>query len=141
MLSDTEKTQVRFYLGQSSLFRYLNPRLEGVFGSIDSDAETIVRKILSQLQQVDAQLYGDGVSASYATTAVGVKAVEEIQFQSGVNVTVGLRQLGRGLVGRLSALLGVPVYADVYGENGWPGDRYSALGGMGNGGGNIIPLG
>ena len=131
-LTDTEKTQIRFYLGQGSLFRYLNPRLEGIWTSLDSDAETIIRSTLARIVVVDTQLFGDGVSPGTAGASAGIKAVEEIQFSgsSGQSVTVALKHLGRTLVGRLSALIGVPIYADVFSGEGWPGDHYSALGGV-----------
>jgi len=141
-LADAEKTQVRFYLGQGSLFRYKNPRLEGIWGALDADAEAILRKILGQLAVVDEQLFGHDGATSRAISAAGIKAVEEIQFAgNGGAVTTELRRLGRNLVGRLSALIGVPIYADVFSDNGWPGDSYSKNGLGGGNGGNMIPLG
>jgi hypothetical protein len=119
----------------------MNPRLEGVWGALDADAEDIIRQTLARLEQVDELLLGNGSETSYAASAAGVKALEEIQFAgTGAAVTSQLKRLGRTLVGRLSSIIGVPVYADVFGESGWPGDSYSANGiaGGGNGG---FPLG
>lgn len=143
MLTDKEKSQVRFYLGHGSLFRYLNPRLEGVFNAIDFYAEDMVRGILAQLVGLDAQFYGVNGEMGDAVEFAGIKAVEEIQFagSSGGAITTQLRRVGRNLVSRLSSLLGVPVGADVYGENGWPGDTFSSFGLGGGGGGRNIPLG
>lgn len=141
MLTDHEKTRVRFYLGVSSIHRYLNPRLEGLWGALDTDAEFIIQEILGQLAVIDSRLFGTDGEAGFAAKAAGIKAVEEIQFQTGAApVDVSLRKLGRALVGRLSSMLGVPVYADVYGAGGWPGDNYSANG-LGGGGGNSFGLG
>jgi len=143
MLTDAEKTQVRFYLGQGSLYRYLNPRLEGLWAALDSDAENLVRGFLGQLQAIDASIFGVDGALGVAATRAGIKAVEEIQFmgQNGNVVDDSLRKIGRALVGRLSSLLGVPVYADVFGSQGWPGDSYSE-GGLGSGrGGNRMGMG
>src|SRR5579859_4142749 len=104
MLSDQEKTNVRFYLGQGALFRYLNPRLESVFTAIDADAEAIIRNILSQLAALDVRIFGAVGQTGYAAKAAGVKAVEEIQFSgnSGDSVFKGLCRQARTLVARLS---------------------------------------
>lgn len=141
MLTDHERTRVRFYLGVSSIHRYLNPRLEGLWGALDLDAEFIVQEILGQLSAVDAKLYGSDGEVGYIAKIAGIKAVEEIQFQSGAAVADNaMRKIGRNLVGRLSSLLGVPIYADVYSGAGWPGDNYSANG-LGSGGGNTFGMG
>jgi len=139
MLTDEEKSKVRFYLGHGNVFRYLNPRLEGVFGAIDVYAEETIRDILDKLAAVDFDLYDpEGV----AFAASGIKAVEEIQFYgNGGAVTNQLRRTGRNLVSRLSSLLGVPVGADIYGEEGWPGDTYTDLGGLNARGRNTFGLG
>lgn len=133
MLTDSQQEQVRFYLGVSTLFRYRNPRLEGVWATLSSDAEANIISILSQLQVIDTKLFGTGGVPGDAANAAGVKALEEIQFagNSGRAVEKALCALGRKLVSRLSSIVGVPVYADVYGADGWPGDSYSGFGGGG----------
>jgi hypothetical protein len=142
MLSDTQKAQVRFVLGQSSIHRYLNPRLEGIWGALDTDAEVLVAQILAQLAVHDARLLGTGSEVGFAAKAAGVKSLEEIAFAgNGGAVDLNLRRICRMLVGRLSSLLGVPIYADIYSSAGWPGDSYSANGLAGGGGTNTFGLG
>ena len=142
MLTSFEQSRVRFYLGQSTLFRYRNPRLEGVWGALDSDAEEIVRETLVQLSAVDARIFGTDGNLGEVAEAAGVKSVEEIAFAgNGSGMDIAMRKIGRALVGRLSALLGVPVYADVYSGEGWPGDTYSATGGLNGRGGNQFGVG
>lgn len=144
MLTTAQQTAIRFYLGQSSIHRYLNPRLEGLWGALDSDSENIIITILGQLAAVDNRLFGSGVGfdIGFAAKAAGVKALEEIQFAGdGAAVDRGLRRLGRVLISRLSGILGVPPYADVYGSQGWPGDNYSRNGLSNRGSGNSFELG
>lgn len=141
MLSDHEQARVRFYLGVSNIFRYRHPRLEGLWGALDQDAEFIIRELLAQLAANDAKIFGTDGEIGFAGKVAGVKAVEEIQFQTGIaTADQALCKIGRKLVGRLSAFLGVPIYADVYSGAGWPGDQYS-LNGLGSGGGNTFGVG
>lgn len=143
MLTNEEKTLVRFYLGQGSLFRYLNPRLEGLWSALDSDTEGLIRGFLLQLSAIDARIYGTDGVVGIAAARAGIKAVEEIQFMGQTSNVVddSLRKIGRSLVGRLSSIIGVPIYADVFGSQGWPGDSYSQ-GGLSSGrGGNIMGMG
>lgn len=138
-----QQAQCRLYLGYADIYRYKDTRLEGVLapGLLSADAETLLVGILAQLTAVDAALIGAGGNPGIALQAAGVKKVDEIEFFQG-RAIVDLRRVGRTLVTRLSNILGVPLYGDVYGENGYPGDSYSKEGlGHSNGGGNIIPLG
>lgn len=142
-LTATQQTQIRQYLGYADLNRYKNTRLEGVIASgiLSPEAETLVGQILLQLVAVDAALTGTGGTAGDALAKAGIKAVDEIQFFQGQTVA-DLRKIGRQLVGRLSVMFGVPPYGDAFGEGGWPGDAYSAIGlAQGGRGGNIIPQG
>jgi len=142
-LSTAQQAQIRMALGYADIYRYKNPRLEGVLapGLLSADAEALVDGILVQLTAVDAALIGAGGNPGIAQQAAGVKKVDEIEFFEGRTIR-DLRRVGRMLVTRLSNILGVPLYSDVYGEGGYPGDSYSKEGlGSGNGGGNMIPLG
>lgn len=141
-LSTTEKAQARLYLGYSGLFRYLHTRLEGALTSLDADGETLVRTQLTSLASLDTAL------GTAVTSSAGVKKADEVEFFGSSTATGGmtrieeLRRQGRLLVGRLSTMLGVPVYADYFGDDGYPGDTYSDLGlPGGRRGSGTIPLG
>lgn len=142
LLTATQQTFVRYYLGFPSVFRYKNPRLEGIWGALDTDAEVIITNLLGQLSAVDAQIFGTAGALGQAAEAAGVKSLEEISFAgNGKAVDEGLRHIGRALVGRLSTLLGVPIQTDVFSGSGWGGDSYSRDGLGGGGRGNMIKLG
>jgi hypothetical protein len=140
-LSSMEKAKLRLYLGYPNQFRYKNTRLESTFDSIDDDAEVLVRDLLGRFDDLD-----ELIDASSADATGTLKQVDEIQFypnanagKSGGIVGIQLAQAKR-LVTRLSTILGVPIYADIFSAEGYPGDRFSELGGLG-GGKNIVPLG
>lgn len=138
MLTDTQQTQVRFYLGHPSVFRYKNPRLEGIWGALDADAEAIIIGILAQLAAIDAAVFGTGGVIGRAGEVAGVKSLEEISFAGDGDATdKSLRRIGRALVGRLSTITGVPVQTDIFSSSGWGGDRYSNDGLQGGGAGAI----
>jgi hypothetical protein len=142
-LTTLQQTQIRFYLGYPDLNRYKNTRLEGVIavsGVLSVDAESIVTDTLTQLVALDAKL--TTIATSVVVQSAGVKKVDEIEFFEKRSVINDLRKVGRMLVTRLSNILGVPIYGDVYGESGYPGDKYSA-GGLGSSptAGNLIPIG
>jgi hypothetical protein len=142
-----QQAQIRLYLGYPSLFRYKNTRLEGVIagtGVVDSDTVAIVVGILAQLAATDGLLLGTGGVAGDAAEAAGVKGVGKgaVEFFQGRQIK-DLSAVGKVLAGRLSVTLGVPFYADSFGQEGYPGDKYSdeGLGRGSRGGGGLIPLG
>jgi hypothetical protein len=142
-----QQAQIRMYLGYPSILRYKNTRLEGVIagtGVIDSDTVAIVVSLLAQLVATDGLLLGAGGVAGSAAEAAGVKGVGRgaVEFFQGRQIK-DLSIVGRTLAGRLSTTLGVPFYADSFGSEGYPGDKYSdeGLGRGSRGGGGLIPLG
>lgn len=132
-----QKVKIRLYLGYPNLYRYKHTRLESAMDAVDPDAETLV---VADLATLDT-LYGE-LSTTVATGS-GIKRVDEVEFFEGAEARDGVRASGRQVVTRISTILGVPIYADVFGEMGYPGDAWSELGGLGgaNRGGGVIPLG
>jgi hypothetical protein len=125
----------RMYLGYPSNFRYLNYRLEGAMDTAgkDPDVPDMVRTALSGLATVESKIL------TISTNTAGLKRVDEIEFYQNSQISE-VRSVGRMYVTRISVLLGVPIYSDIFGTKGYLGDRYSA-GGLANKSGNIIPLG
>lgn len=141
MLSSFEKSQLRLYLGYPSLFRYKDTRLESTFDSVDSDAEQLLRDLLLRFSDID-----DAIDLSATDGQGTLKAVDEIQFyqnfKNGVAAGLTETQTARAkqLVTRMSVILGVPLYGDIFSPDGYPGDTFSELGGLGRSS-NILPLG
>lgn len=144
-LSGTERTQARLYLGYANLHRYLNVRLESAFDAVDTDAETVIRGILVELASVDAVLAAAGQVVAAQGTLKKADEVEFYQLAAGHSNGSGALIRGRMLVTRLSTMLGVPLYGDYFGEDGYAGDTFSEFGLLGNQGANrrggTIPLG
>lgn len=145
-LTSVERTSIRTYLGYANLHRYLNTRLESAFDAVDTDAETAVRAMLTELTAVDLVLATAGQTVA---TQGGLKAitgdVEWYEMASGASNGSGALTRGRMLIARLSTILGVPLYGDYYGASGYPGDTFSEFGLLGDQGvgkrGGIIPIG
>lgn len=145
--TDTDKSNIRMYLGYPDINRYVNPRLEGVLdGALSPEAEAIALALIVKLQAVDEQIDTAGVVNA---TAGALKKLDEIEWyntttQGGAGQTVSqLSALGKQYITRLSTLLGVPVFGNYYGTTGYPGDGSGMFGwpypGVGTGG--LLPLG
>jgi hypothetical protein len=130
-----EEALIRRYLGYPDLWRYKDTRLEGAMdtASNDPDAVALIRADLAALADIDVKFIARAVSHA------GVRRVDEIEFFGEGSILNDLRRVGRTVAGRISATLGVPLYADYFGTSGYPGDAF--MGGIGGSGGNIIPLG
>ena len=132
-----QKVKIRLYLGYPNLYRYKHTRLESAMDAVEPDAETLVAADLTALDAIQSNL-----STSVATDG-GIKRVDEVEFFSESGSRKEGRAAARQIVTRISTILGVPIYADVFGEAGYPGDAWSELGGLGGAtrGGGLIPLG
>jgi hypothetical protein len=114
---EADRVQIRLYVGASAIFASLWPALENAISASqsvadggsrpDSSTETLVKSILTTLQQIDA------ARVNLLTKFHAVK-VDELTVDA-VRGTAALRQEGRILVGRLCSTLGMrgPVH-DVY---------------------------
>ncbi len=123
MFSAAHKVQIRTYLGYPDGFKYKDTRLESMLDSISPEAETIVKTILSKIAVIDATF----LTAS--TTGAGIHRVDEITFDN-TRRYIEMRAAGRRYSGRLSIILGVPIYSDYWGSVGYLGDQFT--GGLGS---------
>lgn len=156
-LTGAERTKARSYLGYPNLFRFKNTRLESTFEQLDADAEVLFRAYLVQLVAADTaiggSLAGVGGSSSTSTATIGqsIKKVDEIEFYAAGSSTssssepakTGIdwaRSIGREYAGKLSILLGVPLYSDYFAEGGYLGDTFSE-GGLASGSPHGGPFG
>lgn len=120
--TETERSQIRFYLGLPDQYRDLNTVLEGqLHGDLSPQAEVIARDILTDLNAVDLALID-------ARKRLKALEVGSIKLPAGGEL-MELRSEGRRLCHRLASIFGVEVVEDVYSS--------SSGGSMGG----VIPLG
>lgn len=138
-----QQAQIRMYLGYPDLYRYEDPRLEGILqgDQVSPEAVAIVAATLVQLQANDAQVYGQNGAVGIVGTLAGFSGVGKgaAEFYEGRAIN-DMRAIRRELATRISNTLGVPFYSDAFGEGGYAGDDYDSTGG-GRSAGNVIPLG
>lgn len=120
MLTETQKTKVRMYLGYMAGFD-LNSFLESRLISLSGEEETEVGAVLTRLGNIDTKL------DSVALNNLDLKRAEDVEF-FGAEQLDGLREYGRSLIQRLVALLQVEPAIDFYGSDA-------------AGGGGLIPFG
>jgi hypothetical protein len=135
-----QQAQIRQYLGYADLYRYKNTRLEGVIagvGTIGPDAVALVVADLAAIAQIEAKILETTISIT------NVKKVDDVEFFPALQGMKMIRTLGRMYVGRISITVGVPIYSDIFGTQGYLGDTYSAsgLGSPGLGRGGVTRLG
>lgn len=118
MLTDTERARVRTYLGYPDLLRDHHTRLEGILVKLSDAAIILVRESLTALTTIESLIIG-------STASAGLKRVDEIAFESGGAQLAEQRMQGRMYVARISTILGVPIYCDVFGRTGYLGDKFS----------------
>lgn len=119
MLSPMQKAKIRLFLGYPDHFRYKHTRLESVLDNLSHEAEVQVAELIGKIEEIETQALSAG------TVNAGIKRVDEIWFETGTTRVTTVRKTGRHYVGRLSILLGVPIYSDYFGGAGYLGDSFS----------------
>lgn len=138
--TNAELIRIRSVLGYPNAFRYKNVRLESALVQVDSDGETYIRAELAAIQEIDTAIRTGGD----AFDSLGIKRVDEIEFQNGTasSVEMRARALGRVHISRISSFFGVNIHSDYYGSAGFPGDWWSdGMGGRNSGGSFDLKLG
>ena len=117
--TDTQKAQIRRYLGYPDVFRYANTRLESAIDVIGarSEVQAMVESDLAALAAIETKLSGTVVNSA------GVKRVDEIEFFQS-QALKDIRSEGRRICGRMSVTFGVPLASDVFGSGGYAGDSW-----------------
>lgn len=139
--TETQKVQIRAYLGYPDVFQDGNTRLESVFDVLGARAEA-----QAQAESIMADIVTAATSVASALTKAGIKKVDEIEFfdeQAG-NVFDESRRVGRMHIGRLSTLFGVPIAGDYFGTKGYAGsiiNNTNRLSAVAHGAGGVIPMG
>lgn len=112
-LTETQKAQVRQYLGWERGYDR-NSKLEDKLLSLSAEEETLVAAVLTQLVAHDA-----AIDALTSNASARLRRVDEVEF-SDRDPYEQLRDQGRRLVAKLTALLGVDINRDFYGDGGAP---------------------
>jgi hypothetical protein len=140
-LSPAERASVRTYMGWSARFHQMDSALEQAMNALDQDSDSLAlvqtptTGLLARIADVDAKLLA-------ADTTLLVTAAGTVQLDPARQVAL-LRSKGRMFVGRLAALLGVPVREDYFAGAGPKGPFWGMAGTNGGGlpGGNMPRLG
>jgi hypothetical protein len=113
---ESDRVQIRQYLGFGALFLQLDNRLESAINSIqsiadggtrpDSSSEVALKAIVTKLQSVDSAI--DAISVQQ-----GAHEVDEIKLDS-ARETLRLRMVGRQYVGRLARMLDTAPRSDCF---------------------------
>jgi hypothetical protein len=113
---ESDRVQIRQYLGFGALFLQLDNRLESAINSIqsiadggtrpDSSSEVALKAIVTKLQAVDSAI--DALSVQQ-----GAHEVDEIKLDS-ARETLRLRMVGRQYVGRLARMLDTAPRSDCF---------------------------
>lgn len=130
-LTDTQKAQIRLYLGYPDGFRFKHTRLESVLDNLSPEAETLIGTLLTNLATIEARILAGATNTSLSVMMAGLKRVDEIWFETGTTksstVNAGFQNLkdaGKYYVGRISVITGVPIYSNVFGGGGYLGDDF-----------------
>lgn len=112
-LTDTQKAQVRQYLGCERGYDR-NSKLEDKMANLSSEEETLVAAVLTRLVAIDT-----AIDSLTSDASARLRRVDEVEF-SDRDPFEQQRDQGRRLVARLTALLGVEINRDYYGDGGGP---------------------
>lgn len=142
--TDTEKNQIRVFLGFGLYFHDLNPRLESQIDRVgnDTSAATLVRAVLAGIVAADTKLAQVLKQAGMKSAQTGTNKVEWYAKQTGSSPIIDARKNGRMWCGRLSIFMATPMVGDYFSEGGYQGDAWSnasfQYGGLGSA---ELPLG
>lgn len=129
--SETQKNQVRMFLGYSAGFRDATIRLESMFEVIGANPveQASVEAILTELASIDVVLASAGQSVS---SQGAIRRADDVEFfsekDSASSNKTDATTRGRILVGRLARRFGVPALEDYFAEFSGHRSAYINLG-------------
>lgn len=104
--SETERSQIRLYLGWSGRFHQTDSRLEQAMNSVSSETEARVRAELARCIALDTKI--DDCSKRFKAAVVG-----SITLPGSTELAL-LRSQGKQAAGRMAATLGVELRANAF---------------------------
>lgn len=141
--TSAQLVKLRAYLGYPNVNRFRNTRLEAALAIVgaDADAQSEAETYMDAVEALEGLLSADGSIIQSA----GLKRAEDVEWYA--LVTQGgmisapmavVKARAKMHIGRLSTLFGVPILADYFGPDGYPGDEFM---GRANQIGGVFPLG
>jgi hypothetical protein len=139
--SESQKVDIRFYLGYPDVYRYANPRLESAIEVVGGrpESQTKVEVLLAKLNA----LYGAGANSplEQQVNFAGLKKVESaddvVEFGgdrgSGSQIQADQSNYGKKIVSALSSFMGIPIASDIFGKQGYLGDNWKYTSGTSTG--------
>lgn len=112
-LTEAQKAQVRRYLGYPDVNRGSHHEIEGAFGSLSAEGETIVTGLLTQLAAVQTALQD-------AWTRQKVSRAEEVTLTADGELRA-MRMEGKRLAADLGGVFGLAPRRDVFHAGGGSG--------------------
>lgn len=146
--SESQKVDIRFYLGYPDVYRYANPRLESAMEVVGGrpESQAKVELLLAKLNT----LYGTNANSplEQQVNFAGIKKVESaddvVEFGgnegSGSQISTDQSIYGKKIISALSSFMGIPIASDIFSKQGYLGDNWkytsknsTGFGGMGFG--------
>lgn len=123
--TDTERAQIRLYLGYPDVYLDANSRLESamdIVGQSRPEVVTLVQGILAALAVVDTSL-------TASLTTAGLMQADEVKWyetgKGGGEIEVK-RAEGKRLCSRLSIIFGTEIANDVFADSGFGGYGFTS---------------
>lgn len=124
--TEAQRTAIRVALGYPSLYRYQDVRLESALDVVGGRPEeaTLVLGLIAKIDTIQ------NTDIPNALKLAGLKRAEDVEwFQGGtipgLAVLEGKYAEGKRLVSQISIIMGVPIYGDIFGRQGYPGDYFT----------------
>lgn len=134
--NDSEKFDIRHFLGYPQVYRQANPRLESAIDIVSNDpiAADKVRALLLQLAAIQTTINDKDVKVA-GLKSVDDKEVEWYGDASGNVALTGHLKQGNYLCSQLSVIMGVPIENRIFGTQGYTSDNWKQFSGTSTPGG------
>lgn len=109
--TETQKVQLRKWLGYPALHRQVNTWLESAIDVVGGmpESQLEVEAILAKLATVDP-------SIDDSMTSAGLKRAEDLEWYQGGAVMTGVARVGQMYCQRLSTIFAIPLGDDAFGQ-------------------------
>lgn len=146
--NDTQKSDIRFFLGYPDVYRQVDSRLENAMDVVGSRPEPQLRVELL-LAKLNA-FYGDGITPSPIDGQINFAGIAKVESRDDIveyGNENGVSQIGtdqssyaRRLVSALSSFMGVPIGSNIFGSCGYTGDHWMSTNKQSNGFGFLMNI-
>lgn len=116
MFTDTQKAELRLYLGWAGRWFQVDTKLEQAMSACTAETQTLIEAEVVKLKAIDGKI-------TDAANRFQAAKVGSIQLPGAMELEL-LRSQGRQSVGRIAAMLGVEVRHDVYSGSSGSNDNW-----------------